>query len=132
MTDDKGREASSAQSAHNFSNTKCWLIFPKARWHYLIIQTNLGINFNNFLDLFIFVYDCFICRDVCIYCECLEPLGIRKGVRFHGTRVLNGYEPLGGSWELNQSPLQKHVLLITEPFLQPQLLILKFYYKNCK
>jgi hypothetical protein len=39
------------------------------------------------------------------------------------TRVIDGFKPLYGGWELNQSPLlEEQVFLTSEPLLQPYLL----------
>ena len=50
---------------------------------------------------------------------CLVPVGAQKqGLRFPGTEVMDGCDPLCGCWELNLDLLKGQVLLNAEPSLR--------------
>lgn len=47
---------------------------------------------------------------------CKLPLEARKGARYLGTEIIDGYEPARGLWKQNLGPLEdREVLLTTEP-----------------
>lgn len=57
-----------------------------------------------------------------MFIQCLQET--EEGIRFPGTGVTEGFEPLCGYWELNPGPLQEQPVLSTAepPPLQPLLL----------
>ena len=68
----------------------------------------------------LFIFVCVFCLNVRLCTMCVPcPWSPEEGVKFLGTGVKDGCEPLCGCWEWDLGPLEEQpVLLTTEPSLQ--------------
>lgn len=64
-----------------------------------------------------------VCLHVCLCTACVpgSKSGQKRVLDSLGAGVTDGYEPLGGCWQLDSGPLEKQpVLLPADPSLQPE------------
>lgn len=84
------------------------------------------VGFLKLINLF-YMYEYFVCIYFCVVGEFLVPSGVRRGVRSHGTGVVDSCELPSGGKKLNPGPLWKSIQCSKLLIYLPRAPLLKFY-----